>query len=81
MSPQPHHLRPDLGRGSSRQLTLLSAGYFKKDFEAYLADLDFAPVKSLEELVQFNRDHADQELPPREQISETWPQLLVTDEM
>ncbi|KAG8161020.1 hypothetical protein KVR01_009284 [Diaporthe batatas] len=43
----------------------LFTGYFKRDFEAYLADLDFSPVKSLEELVQYNREHADQELPPR----------------
>ncbi|KAH8761174.1 amidase family protein [Diaporthe sp. PMI_573] len=42
----------------------LFTGHFKSDFESYLADMDFAPVKSLEELVQFNRDQ-DQELPSR----------------
>lgn len=62
------------------QPTLISAGYFKKDFEAYLIDLESATVKSLEELIQFSEDHADQELPPREQRSKIWPLLLDTDE-
>lgn len=37
---------------------------FRKDFQAYLDDLEFAPVKSLQELIDFNRQHADIELPP-----------------
>ncbi|KAK3186367.1 hypothetical protein K4F52_004905 [Lecanicillium sp. MT-2017a] len=40
-------------------------GHFKTDFEAYLKDLDFSHINSLEELVQYNRDHAETELPPR----------------
>ncbi|ATY58913.1 amidase family [Cordyceps militaris] len=43
----------------------LFTGHFKKDFEAYLKSLDFSHIKSLEELVQYNRDHAERELPPR----------------
>ncbi|KAK1237363.1 hypothetical protein MKX08_002988 [Trichoderma sp. CBMAI-0020] len=30
----------------------------------YLDDLKFAPIKSLQELIDFNREHADIELPP-----------------
>ncbi|KAL7921314.1 amidase signature domain-containing protein [Trichoderma austrokoningii] len=37
---------------------------FRKDFQAYLDDLEFAPVKSLQQLIDFNREHADIELPP-----------------
>lgn len=37
---------------------------FRKDFQAYLDDLEFAPIKSLQELIEFNREHADIELPP-----------------
>ncbi|KAL7893413.1 amidase signature domain-containing protein [Trichoderma sp. SZMC 28014] len=37
---------------------------FRKDFQAYLDDLEFAPVKTLQELIDFNREHADVELPP-----------------
>lgn len=41
------------------------AGHFKNDFEAYLNQLDFSHIHTLEELVQYNRDHAETELPPR----------------
>lgn len=37
---------------------------FRKDFQAYPDDLEFAPIKSLQELIDFNREHADIELPP-----------------
>jgi amidase len=37
---------------------------FRKDFQAYLDDLEFAPIKSLQELIDFNREYADGELPP-----------------
>lgn len=37
---------------------------FRKDFQAYLDDLEFAPIKSLQELIDFNREHADAELLP-----------------
>lgn len=37
---------------------------FRNDFQAYLDDLEFAPIKSLQELIDFNRKHADIELPP-----------------
>jgi amidase len=30
----------------------------------YLASLESSPVRSLEELIQFNKDNADRELPP-----------------
>ncbi|KAF2094314.1 amidase family protein [Rhizodiscina lignyota] len=37
---------------------------FKRDLENYFAELKESKVKSLEELVKFNEDHREQELPP-----------------
>jgi amidase len=37
---------------------------FMEEMNAYLADLEGAEVKNVEELIQFNKDHADVELPP-----------------
>ncbi|KAJ5689587.1 hypothetical protein N7462_003979 [Penicillium macrosclerotiorum] len=37
----------------------------KRDLNAYLADLEEAEVRSLEEVIEYNNKHADQELPPR----------------
>lgn len=36
---------------------------FKESINEYLEGLEIAKVKSLEELVQFNEDHAETELP------------------
>ncbi|KAG4437656.1 hypothetical protein IFR05_006867 [Cadophora sp. M221] len=36
---------------------------FRHDFPAYLDELEFAPVNSLQELIHFNREHAEIELP------------------
>jgi len=36
----------------------------KKYFDEYIASLDNCKIKNLRELVQFNKDHADIELPP-----------------
>ncbi|PNP47962.1 hypothetical protein TGAMA5MH_01014 [Trichoderma gamsii] len=47
---------------SCKLMTMLSD--FRKDFQAYLDDLEFAPIKSLQELIDFNREHTDAELPP-----------------
>ena len=43
----------------------VSAGHFKQDFEHYISGLESSLVYSLEQLVEFNRKHADKELPPR----------------
>lgn len=37
---------------------------FAKDINAYLADLESSPVRTLKELITFNEDHAREELPP-----------------
>ena len=39
---------------------------FVKDINAYLADLESSPVRTLKELITFNEDHAREELPPGE---------------
>ncbi|KAL5330945.1 hypothetical protein ACEPPN_000471 [Leptodophora sp. 'Broadleaf-Isolate-01'] len=36
---------------------------FRHDFPAYLDELEYAPIKSLQELIDFNREHAEIELP------------------
>ncbi|KAL8851737.1 MAG: hypothetical protein Q9221_003347 [Calogaya cf. arnoldii] len=40
-------------------------GHFKENFEKYTAGLEDSQVYTLKELVEFNRKHADKELPPR----------------
>jgi amidase len=42
------------------------AGDFKRNIELYLSDLETSPVRTLEELIEFNKKHADKELPPGE---------------
>lgn len=43
---------------------------FKRDLEAYLADIENSKVRSLEDLIQFNKDNAEIELPPGESFVE-----------
>jgi amidase len=38
---------------------------YAKALQAYMDTLDKRKVKSLDELIQWNKDHADVELPPR----------------
>ena len=52
----------------NQHLTLPAHG-FKQEFEAYLEHLDESKVRSLEQLIQFNKDNAEQELPPRKSAS------------
>ena len=51
---------------------------FRHDFQAYLDALEFAPVKSLQELIDFNKEHADVELPPGTFSSSGHPCLAIT---
>ncbi|KAM0335643.1 hypothetical protein ACHAQA_000692 [Verticillium albo-atrum] len=44
---------------------ILFTGHFKENIESYLGNLESSQVRTLEELIEFNRDHADLELPPR----------------
>jgi amidase len=37
---------------------------FQGEFEAYLGLLETPKVNSLHELIEFNKNHADMELPP-----------------
>jgi amidase len=48
----------------SSALIIVIGGDFKRNIENYLADLETSPVRTLEELVEFNKKHADIELPP-----------------
>ena len=41
-----------------------AANDFKKDLDEYLIGLDSSPVRTLEELVAWNKEHAAIELPP-----------------
>lgn len=40
-----------------------TAGDLKRNLEAYLADLESSQVRSVEDIVKFNEEHADLELP------------------
>lgn len=49
---------------------LILAGYgFKREFEAYLEHIEDSKIHSLEDLIQFNKDNAETELPPRESFN------------
>ncbi|KAK0507196.1 hypothetical protein JMJ35_010234 [Cladonia borealis] len=48
-----------------RATRILNTGYYKEDLESYMGDLEYSQVYTLEALIEFNRKHADQELPPR----------------
>jgi amidase len=37
---------------------------FAKDLDKYLQDLEISPVRSLMELIEYNKKNADAELPP-----------------
>ena len=39
---------------------------FREDFQHYLNDLEYSPIKGLQALVDFNIEHGDKELPPSE---------------
>ncbi|MCJ1378434.1 hypothetical protein MMC17_001532 [Xylographa soralifera] len=54
----------DLELDGADCLQTLWTGYFKRDFENYTSGLDESQVYTLQELVDFNLKHADQELPP-----------------
>ncbi|KAK0757115.1 LOW QUALITY PROTEIN: hypothetical protein N5P37_010644 [Trichoderma harzianum] len=41
-----------------------SAARFKPTFEAYLGTLEYSQVRSLDELIMFNQNHAEKALPP-----------------
>lgn len=40
-----------------------SAARFKPTFEAYLGTLEYSPVRSLDELIKVNQNHAEKALP------------------
>ncbi|KAH0523116.1 hypothetical protein TsFJ059_008166 [Trichoderma semiorbis] len=42
----------------------IQAARFKPTFEAYLGTLEYSPVRSLDELIRFNQEHAEKALPP-----------------
>ncbi|EHK23114.1 uncharacterized protein TRIVIDRAFT_191664 [Trichoderma virens Gv29-8] len=42
----------------------IQAARFKPTFEAYLGTLEDSQVRSLDELIRFNQNHAEKELPP-----------------
>jgi amidase len=52
----------------SSVLISVVGGDFKRNIETYLADLETSPVRTLKEMVEFNKKHADVELPPSKQI-------------
>ena len=45
---------------------MLLAYGFKTEFEAYLNEVEDCKIHSLEELIQFNKDETETELPSRE---------------
>ena len=48
---------------------LISAAYgFKREFKKYLEQLEDSKISSLEDLIQFNKDNAETELPSRMSI-------------
>ncbi|KAH6627864.1 amidase signature domain-containing protein [Chaetomium tenue] len=56
---------------------------FQGEFEAYLKLCDTPKVKTLGELIQFNRDHADKELPPgnsNQEVLETCYNTNITEQ-
>jgi len=44
-------------------LILDTEATFQAELEGYLADLEASKVRTLAELIQFNKDHSDVELP------------------
>ncbi|KAI3336488.1 putative glutamyl-tRNA amidotransferase subunit A [Xylariaceae sp. AK1471] len=48
--------------GLSQIARVMNSG-FKKDFEAYLESLEVSKVRTLDEVIQFMRDHAEVEMP------------------
>ncbi|TAQ88680.1 hypothetical protein B7494_g3015 [Chlorociboria aeruginascens] len=60
------------GKSSMEMVTLTD---FRHDFQKYLDDLESRPIDSLQELIDFNREHADVELPP----GMFWPLLIYVD--
>jgi len=49
----------------------LFVGDFKKNMDAYLSDLETSSVRTLEDIVGFNKKNADRELPPKNPNQET----------
>ncbi len=45
---------------------MLAAHRFKLEFEAYLKEVEDCKIHSLMELIRFNKNEAETELPPRE---------------
>lgn len=45
-------------------LTRFTGLEFEKDLNTYLAGLESTPVKTLKDLVQWNKEHSDLEMPP-----------------
>jgi amidase len=43
---------------------MISVDDMRHDFESYLDALEYKPIKDLPALIEFNRQHADVELPP-----------------
>ncbi|PQE17184.1 amidase family protein [Rutstroemia sp. NJR-2017a WRK4] len=58
-----HKLDPSFEETDDALFTILMAD-FQKDFPAYLDSLEYTPVKSFEEIIEFNKTHADVEMPP-----------------
>ena len=56
----------------------MSAAYgFKREFKKYLEELEDSKIRSLEDLIQFNKDKAETELPSR--MSMHWMPQGMTD--
>lgn len=53
-------------------------GHFTKDFANYTSGITDSKVYTVEQLVEYNKEHADVELPPGEQMSSiTQPRLVI----
>ncbi|KAI1127061.1 amidase signature domain-containing protein [Nemania abortiva] len=50
--------------GNQSLLITVAGHVFKKNLDNYLAAFSSAEVRTAEELIQYNKDHADKELPP-----------------
>ena len=64
---------------------MLAAYGFRQDFKTYLEQLEDSKISSLEDLIQFNKDNAETELPLRMPIHwmlqgmMEWPLIVVQE--
>jgi hypothetical protein len=54
----------DFAHFSQEKLTTFAGHNFRDSFEAFLQEYEESPVRTLQEMVDFNNDHADECLPP-----------------